>query len=130
MSNNFQQCVGSIKHSQTSLVIPNAREKQTAFCRYAVFDQYCVVRYAGFVYCLGYGEKHLTNNQLYPKRDGTPQFWKTFFNCNNPASSLHDFRPNLGQTSPRQRLQNKIKLLNDLKIKRGLAYRRQHCSAL
>lgn len=74
-------------------------------------------QYARFVYCLGYGEKYLTNSQLHPKRDGTPQFWKIFFSCNNPISSLQDFSPILGQTNPRQRLMNKIKLLKDLKAK-------------
>jgi hypothetical protein len=71
-------------------------------------------QYARFVYCLGYGEKNLTNSRLHPKRDGTPQFWKIFFSCNNPVSSLHDFSPILGLTPPLQRLQNKIKLLKDL----------------
>lgn len=74
-------------------------------------------QYARFVYCLGYGEKNLTNSQLHPKRDGTPQFWKIFFSCNNPISSLQDFSPILGQTNPHQRLMNKIKLLKDLKAK-------------
>jgi hypothetical protein len=51
-------------------------------------------RYARFVYCLGYGEKNLTNPQTHPKHDGTPPFWKIFFSCNNrPVSSLHNFSP-------------------------------------
>jgi hypothetical protein len=74
-------------------------------------------QYARFVYCLGYGEKNLTKSQLHPKRDGTPQFWKIFFSCNSPISSLQDFSPILRQTNPHQRLMNKIKLLKDLKTK-------------
>lgn len=77
----------------------------------------CPTQYARFVYCLGYGEKKLTNSPLHPKRDGTPQFWKIFFSCNNPVSSLQDFSPILGQTTPNQRLMNKIRLLKDLKEK-------------
>jgi len=74
-------------------------------------------QYAKFVYCLGYGEKGLTKNPLHPNRDGTPQFWKIFYSCNNPISSLKDFGPVLGQTPVQQRLRNKINLLNDLKAK-------------
>jgi hypothetical protein len=76
------------------------------------------MQYARFVYCLGYGEKLLRNGQPYPKRDGTPQFWKILISCNSdPAIPLIDFNRILGQTPPAQRLQNKIKLLNDLKAK-------------
>ena len=75
-------------------------------------------QYAKFLYCLGYGEKIVTNNsQLHPKRDGTPQFWKILYSCNNPVSSLEDFSPILGQTPPQQRLANKIRLLKELKAK-------------
>ena len=73
--------------------------------------------YARFVYCLGYGEKHLTKNQNHPKHDGTPQYWKLFFSCSNHVSALLDFAPILGQTLPQQRLANKIALLKDLKSK-------------
>lgn len=73
-------------------------------------------QYAKFLYCLGYGEKLVTDNShLHPKRDGTPQFWKILYSCNNPVSSLDDFAPILGQTPPHQRIANKIKLLRDLK---------------
>jgi hypothetical protein len=72
-------------------------------------------QYARFVYCLGYGEKALTNNRLHPKRDGTPQFWKILFSCRNRVSTASDFAPILGGTPPAQRLQNKITLLNELK---------------
>lgn len=74
-------------------------------------------QYAKFVYCLGYGERTLTNNAAHPRRDGTPQFWKIFFSCNNPISSGDDFKPILGQTPTQQRLQNKIALLRDLREK-------------
>ncbi len=73
-------------------------------------------QYARFVYCLGYGGKSLTNSHLHPRRDGTPQFWKVLFSCINPTS-VRDFKPILRQTTPRQRLQNKINLLKDLKAK-------------
>jgi hypothetical protein len=33
-------------------------------------------QYARFVYCLGLGERDLTNDPHHPRRDGTPQFWK------------------------------------------------------
>lgn len=77
---------------------------------------YYPTQYARFVYCLGYGEQILTQNQLYPKNTGTPPFWKIFFSCNNPISSLKDFSTILGQTS-QQKVSNKIKLLKDLKEK-------------
>jgi hypothetical protein len=32
--------------------------------------------YAKFVYCLAYGERQFTENNLHPQRDGTPQFGK------------------------------------------------------
>jgi hypothetical protein len=72
-------------------------------------------QYARFVYCLGYGEKTLTGHSSHPKRDGTPQFWKIFFSCAHSISSAADFNPILGKTAPQERLQNKIKLLLDLK---------------
>jgi len=73
--------------------------------------------YARFVYCLGYGERSLTNSHLHPKGDGTPQFWKIFFSCNNTISCSDDFGPILGKTQPQQRLRNKIALLKDLKAR-------------
>jgi hypothetical protein len=74
-------------------------------------------QYARFVYCLGYGERNFTKSHLHPKRDGTPQFWKIFYSCNNPIVSSKDFSPILGKTSHQQRLQNKICLLKELKEK-------------
>ena len=75
------------------------------------------MQYSRFVYCLGYGERTLTNSAAHPRRDGTPQFWKIFFSCNNPISSNVDFKSILGQTPTDQRLQNKINLLKELKAK-------------
>ncbi len=75
------------------------------------------VQYARFVYCLGYGERMLTESRIHPKRDGTPQFWKIFYGCNSHVSSLRDFRHILGQTDYEQRIVNKIQLLKDLKAK-------------
>lgn len=73
-------------------------------------------QYARFVYCLGYGEKDLTRSAIHPKRDGTPPFWKLLFSCCNHISSLNDFHPILlGQTPTSQRINNKIKLLNQLR---------------
>ena len=74
-------------------------------------------RYARFVYCLGCGERTLTKNPNHPPRDGTPQFWKVLYACNNPISSLQDFGPVQGRTRPGQRLRNKIALLKNLKTK-------------
>ena len=76
-------------------------------------------QYARFVYCLGYGEKQLTNSVNHPKRDGTPQFWKIFFSCCNPISSPDDFHPILGKTPANQRLRNKIETLKQMK-RRGI----------
>lgn len=75
--------------------------------------------YAKFVYCLAYGEKNLTNNRLHPKRDGTPQFWKIFYSCNNHVKDINDFNPILSRTKYEQRLKNKIALLLSLK-QRGI----------
>ena len=72
--------------------------------------------YAKFVYCLGYGERNLTESPLHPARDGTPQFWKIFFSCCNRISASSDFAPILSSRTPyHQRLQNKIALLKKLK---------------
>lgn len=72
-------------------------------------------QYARFVYCLGYGERSLTNSTLHPKRDGTPQFWKIFFSCCNPLTSPDDFHPILGKTPTQQRIRNKINVLAKLR---------------
>jgi hypothetical protein len=72
-------------------------------------------RYARFVYCLGYGERSLTNSINHPRRDGTPQFWKIFYSCYNPIISTDDFHPILGKTGTTQRLRNKIEVLRQMK---------------
>jgi hypothetical protein len=69
------------------------------------------------VYCLGNGERDLTNNPHHPRRDGTPQFWKVLYACDNRIESLEDFRPVQGGTYFPQRLQNKIHLLKNLRAK-------------
>ena len=74
-------------------------------------------QYARFVYCLGYGEKSLTDSDMHPNRDGTPQFWKILYSCCNNISSQADFNSILGKTSTKQRIKNKIQILNDLKNK-------------
>ncbi len=74
-------------------------------------------KYARFVYCLGYGERDLTNDPHRPRRDGTPQFWKVLYACDNRVMNLEDFGPILGATSFPQRLQNKIRLLKSLMAK-------------
>lgn len=72
--------------------------------------------YAKFVYCLGCGEKNLTNSISHPKRDGTP-FWKILYSCDNSVNGNRDFEPILSKTSYEQRIHNKINLLKNLKKK-------------
>jgi hypothetical protein len=74
-------------------------------------------RYARFVYCLRNGERYLTNDPHHPRRDGTPQFWKVLYACDNRAEKLEDFRPVQRGTPFPQRLQNKIHLLKNLRAK-------------
>lgn len=71
--------------------------------------------YAKFVYCLGYGERNLTKSNSHPKRDGTPQFWKIFYSCYNNIEGNDDFKSILSQTDYAHRIQNKIRLLENLK---------------
>lgn len=73
--------------------------------------------YARFVYCLGYGEREFTQSHLHPKRDGTPQFWKLLYSCNTEVTFLKDFWPILSHTPYSERIVNKIRLLNDLRLK-------------
>jgi len=72
--------------------------------------------YAKFVYCLGYGEKHLTRSSIHPK-DGTPQFWKIFYSCNNNVENNNDFVSVSSKIKFEQRIRNKINLLKNLKEK-------------
>lgn len=73
--------------------------------------------YARFVYCLGYGERDLTQNKNHPPHDGTPQFWKILYSCDNLITNRNDFKPIQRETPLQQRLQNKIDLLGNLKVK-------------
>jgi len=73
--------------------------------------------YAKFVYCLAYGERQLTENNSHPQRDGTPQFWKIFYSCNNRITAKKDFSPVLSKTNYEQRIKNKIELLLRLQQK-------------
>ncbi len=72
-------------------------------------------QYSKFVYCLAYGEKILTDNNLHPKRDGTPQFWKIFYSCVNRIEDNKCFQPIQSSTSPNDRIKNKIELLKKMK---------------
>jgi hypothetical protein len=76
-------------------------------------------QYARFVYCLAYGEKSLKQGDASTKRDdGTPQFWKLFYACNNRIKGLEDFYPvRKKKTSDDGRIQAKIGLLEELKRK-------------
>lgn len=74
-------------------------------------------QYARFVYCLGLGERDLTNDPHHPRRDGTPQFWKVLYACDNRIENLEDFGAVQRVTPFPQRLQNKIHLLKNLKAK-------------
>jgi hypothetical protein len=74
-------------------------------------------QYARFVYCLGLGERELTNDPHHPRRDGTPQFWKVLYACDNRVERLEDFTPIQRRTPFPQRLQNKIRLLKHLRSK-------------
>jgi len=76
-------------------------------------------QYARFVYCLAYGEKSLKQGDASTKRDdGTPQFWKLLYACNNRIKGLEDFNPvRKKKTKDEERIQAKIDLLKDLKKK-------------
>ena len=74
-------------------------------------------QYARFVYCLGCGERDLTNDLNHPRRDGTPQFWKVLYACDNRIRNLEDFRPVQRGTPFPQRLRNKVNLLKNLTAK-------------
>ncbi len=74
-------------------------------------------QYARFVYCLGIGERDLTKDPHHPRGDGTPQFWKVLYACDNHIGNLEDFMPVQRWTSFPRRLQNKINLLKNLGAK-------------
>lgn len=77
--------------------------------------------YAKFVYCLAYGERHLTNNPAMLLGDRTPQFWKIFASCNTPFNNerpiIFDHVLCTHTRDPEERVHNKIELLKDLKKK-------------
>ena len=66
---------------------------------------------------LALGENDLTNDPHHPRRDGTPQFWKVLYACDNRVEGLEGLRHILGGTPFPQRLKNKIHLLKNLKAK-------------
>lgn len=85
----------------------------------------CLVRYKGFdlagcprgyvklVYCLGYGEKCLTNVK---KNRGTPNFWKIFASCLYPDVTAGAAKILVTKTrNPTKRINNKISILNGLR---------------
>lgn len=74
-------------------------------------------KYAKFVYCLGYGERHLTKSLFHPMRDGTPQFWKIFASCNTEGNVEDSFKQVQCTTQTEERIRNKIKILLSLKEK-------------
>lgn len=67
------------------------------------------------IYCLGYGENRILDNSL-TKNSGTPQFWKIFYNALNEIKDSN-FSPILvtNTKSYKERITNKIKILNELK---------------
>lgn len=73
--------------------------------------------YAKFVYCLAYGERHLTENVNHPANDGTPQYWKLFYSCIHRIVGDDDFHSVLSVTPYPERLNNKIELLKTMKRK-------------
>ncbi len=73
--------------------------------------------YARFIYCLGLGEKELTKSVIHPSRDGSPQFWKVLYACDNEIEGNESFKAILSNTKFEQRMRNKIELLIRLRDK-------------
>jgi hypothetical protein len=74
-------------------------------------------RYVRFVYCLGYGENEILNQQL-EDNTGTPQYWKIFSSC--ISKNEHDLgfqRILKTENSLFQRLRNKIAVLQEMQKK-------------
>ncbi len=72
-----------------------------------------------FVYCLGYGENEIINEHIH-NNSGTWQYWKILYSClNGFQNSQNHFSPILktGTRDVKQRINNKIQLLRDLKKK-------------
>ncbi|HIJ82800.1 MAG TPA: hypothetical protein HPQ00_01180 [Magnetococcales bacterium] len=75
-------------------------------------------KYARFVYCLAYGENTLIKNGEPMKNTGTYQYWKLFYSCVNKVQTNACFHPILKEnTTDKQRILNKIDLLNTLKMR-------------
>ncbi|MBE0555963.1 MAG: hypothetical protein IH628_01915, partial [Proteobacteria bacterium] len=96
-----------------SHVFTSDKDRQITIPRIAELPGY-PRQYTRFVYCLGYGEKDLTNDHLHPRWDGTPQFWKILFACENRIEKFDDVSPILCRTPFPKRLRNKIDLLKRL----------------
>ena len=68
------------------------------------------------VYCLGYGENRLLNRPIVtPPNTGTPQFWKIFYSCVNPADQPADFAGLQSSTAVAERVANKLGVLQRLR---------------
>ncbi|MGB4267992.1 MAG: hypothetical protein WBK20_02305, partial [Spirochaetota bacterium] len=78
--------------------------------------------YSRFVYCLGYGENSLLNNEI-QNNNGTPQFWKLFYglfkdlSVQNNRNNINVLKSHVRNNQVR--IQNKIKLLSKMKEKGG-----------
>lgn len=72
-------------------------------------------KFVRLVYCLGYGERKLSNIR---HNFGTPQFWKIFASCVNKDFNS-EFKKILISKTPnlKERINNKISLLKNLKEK-------------
>lgn len=99
-----------------SHVFTSDKDRRIAIPPFAELPGY-PMQYARFVYCLGLGERDLTNDPHHPRGDGTPQFWKVLYSCDNRIKNLEDFKPVQRGMSFPQRLRNKINLLKSLRAK-------------
>ena len=71
-----------------------------------------------WVYCLGYGENHLLDQQIVkPRNTGTSQFWRIFMSCLDLVATNADFSPVLVSRTPTcsKRIENKLSVLRRLK---------------
>jgi hypothetical protein len=77
-------------------------------------------KFVRLVYCLGYGEKDLLNQDV-ESNSGTFQFWQIFCSCIAKSESEYDLGFNrVHKTTPYLgRLRNKVNILNELK-RRGI----------
>ena len=71
--------------------------------------------FARFVYCIGYGEPQVVTPSVTPN-DGTPQYWRLFHNTvYEPTSNSHRGLLKTWEKNSRQRLRNKLDLLNTMR---------------